>query len=278
MQRTKIEWVKNTNGSRGFTWNPVTGCLAGCTYCYARVIAEKNGHSDGIDSRVRPRPQIAFIEQGSFPYRFTPTFYPGRIKDPLLEIKKPSTIFVCSMADLFGPWIPEEWRKKIFHTVELCPQHTFLFLTKYPHIMAQNLGQYLPSGKQKNHWFGYTDDGTRAKSDWIYLKFMSNVFVSCEPLLGDSARIKFEHIDWLIIGALTRDGRPVPPKRGGTQYEWVIKLIQEARRYNVLVFVKNNLLTIHPSLPDIQEVPWIIKNKSHDYGQPSLDFNQGILI
>lgn len=34
MDKTKIEWCDST-------WNPVTGCLHGCEYCYARQIAER---------------------------------------------------------------------------------------------------------------------------------------------------------------------------------------------------------------------------------------------
>ena len=29
MNKTKIDWAD-------YTWNPVTGCLHGCSYCYAR--------------------------------------------------------------------------------------------------------------------------------------------------------------------------------------------------------------------------------------------------
>ncbi len=34
MDNTKIEWCDAT-------WNPVTGCLHGCEYCYARRIANR---------------------------------------------------------------------------------------------------------------------------------------------------------------------------------------------------------------------------------------------
>ena len=34
--KTKIEWADAT-------WNPVTGCLHGCPYCYARSIAQRFG-------------------------------------------------------------------------------------------------------------------------------------------------------------------------------------------------------------------------------------------
>ena len=36
MNKTKIDWCDST-------WNPVTGCLHGCKYCYARGIANRFG-------------------------------------------------------------------------------------------------------------------------------------------------------------------------------------------------------------------------------------------
>ena len=39
MNKTQIEWVRNPDGTQGYTWNPITGCLNGCEYCYARKLA-----------------------------------------------------------------------------------------------------------------------------------------------------------------------------------------------------------------------------------------------
>ena len=39
MGKTKIEWVKNPDGKQGYSWNPITGCLNNCEYCYARKLA-----------------------------------------------------------------------------------------------------------------------------------------------------------------------------------------------------------------------------------------------
>ena len=36
MQKTKIEWCDST-------WNPITGCRFGCSYCYAAKIAKRFG-------------------------------------------------------------------------------------------------------------------------------------------------------------------------------------------------------------------------------------------
>ncbi|MBF0524736.1 MAG: DUF5131 family protein [Deltaproteobacteria bacterium] len=79
-----IEWAK-------WTWNPVTGCLHGCKYCYARDIANR------------------FFGE----YKFSPHFYPERLSAPanttipVKRINEPGikNVFVCSMADLFGEWV-----------------------------------------------------------------------------------------------------------------------------------------------------------------------------
>ena len=39
MNNTKIDWAD-------MTWNPLTGCYHGCTYCYARKIAERFASKD----------------------------------------------------------------------------------------------------------------------------------------------------------------------------------------------------------------------------------------
>lgn len=68
-------------------------------------------------------------------------FKPGHLKDvdifldekmllAPLAWKKPRKIFVCSMTDLFGHWVPDEWIDKVFAVMALCPQHTFQILTK----------------------------------------------------------------------------------------------------------------------------------------------------
>lgn len=42
MNKTKIDWCDST-------WNPVTGCLHGCEYCYARAIAERFRERKGYE-------------------------------------------------------------------------------------------------------------------------------------------------------------------------------------------------------------------------------------
>ena len=50
------------------------------------------------------------------------------------KIKTPSTVFVCSMADLFGHLIPDEWIFEVFKACAEHPQHRYMFLTKIESI------------------------------------------------------------------------------------------------------------------------------------------------
>ena len=150
--------------TQGYTWNPVTGCKHGCEYCYAKRIDQR--FNDG---------------------RFEPTFYPNRLQDPL-KVKKPSRIFVGSMADLFGDW---DWNdngiilstinvmQKILDIINQCPQHTFIFLTKNPRGMQ---GFDFPS----NCWCG-TSVENQEKADERIPELLrvkcKTLFVSYEPAL-----------------------------------------------------------------------------------------------
>jgi len=90
MNRTGIEWTDRT-------WNPVTGCKHNCEYCYARDLAE---------TRL----------EDIYPNGFQPTFWRDRIEQPLSKTK-PCKIFVSSMGDLFGEWVPEQPAENIVNDV-----------------------------------------------------------------------------------------------------------------------------------------------------------------
>jgi len=214
MNKTKIEWCD-------YTWNPVTGCLHGCPYCYARRIARRFGKPEdlsGCEARLEAN--------------FTPTFYPGRIEEPK-KVKRPSRIFTVSMGDLFGGWVPAQWINTVLQTVRECPQHTFIFLSKNP-------ARYEECEWPANCWVGVTVENSYAATRLVYIaKIKAAVrFVSFEPLLGpveisDLANLKDLH--WVIIGAQTGPGAK-PPAPG-----WVKKIIGQARAADIPIFLKNNL-------------------------------------
>lgn len=246
MKRTKIAWVRNQDGSQGYTWNPVTGCLHGCNYCYARRITERF-------------PYLYYTDHNPVIYRwgnpFAPHFYEERLREPI-RIKKPSTIFVCSMADLFGDWVDGEWIEQIMKVVEECPRHTFLFLTKNGGRMCRE-GNVVDT---ENAWYGQTCTGIADRP--LVDVNQRRHFISFEPLLGDwIPDIKFLFVRWVIIGSLNKNGIPVRQEDGGTRKEWVLSLLERADECGIPVFVKPELYRLYPDLPKRQEVPYLERKR-----------------
>lgn len=261
MEKTKIDWCDST-------WNPVTGCLHGCEYCYARSIAHRFGfHASepDINERILLECPVSGGKKVPYPFDFQPTFHKYRLNE---YIKKSGrNIFVCSMADLFGNWVPDEWIMEVFKSCEKAPQHNYLFLTKNP-------GRYcdlyrkgiLPD--RNNMWFGATYDhsnwsnhrvkgrlstysGHDAGDFYFPMYPEKRRFVSMEPLLYDiGERIGSIRAEWVIVGAETgRRKDKVIPKR-----EWVDHIVSYCDRNNIPLFMKSSLADIWGE-PLIQEFP-----------------------
>jgi protein gp37 len=231
-----ISWTEQT-------WNPVTGCNHGCSYCYARRIAERF-KSKAVNCHDCTQPGNGLHEvrykgyDGAFRYGFDPTLHSYRLDEPK-NLKTPSKIFVSSMGDLFGSWVPDEWINAVLDTVRACPQHTFQFLTKNPY-------RYREFEFPGNCWLGtsadnFVDLAFEQQNLLRYAKRAPVKFLSLEPLLSQMApEIFYQDIDWIIIGQQTGPGaEPVPD-------EWVENIIEEAKRYNLPVFVKRPLYERFP--------------------------------
>ena len=241
MRNTKIEWCD-------MTWNPVTGCLHGCDFCYAQKIATRFGyHWDERKLRhAGPDGTIHDLEErmyrhttgknrsvpvhsvpAPYPYGFDPTFHRYLLDEPQ-KVKESQRVFVCSMADLFGDWVPDEWIEAVFEACEKAPWHTYLFLTKNPNRLSGMLPDKLPP----EHWYGQTITGGEA-----FGMPMENSFISFEPLLSEVYMSPFVRFGWVIIGAETgnRKGKVIPKK------EWIDDIVAECRKRNVPVFMKDSL-------------------------------------
>lgn len=128
-----IEWCD-------YTWNPIAGCYHGCRWempdgtiavCYAETTSER------------------FRNDKVYPEGFEHYYWhPERLKKPS-TITTPSKIFVGSMADVFGNWVPEEHILAVLEVAKNNPQHTFQFLTKNPSRVTKFIG-HIPS----NAWIG----------------------------------------------------------------------------------------------------------------------------
>ena len=268
MNKTKIDWCD-------YSWNPITGCLHGCEYCYARRIANRFGgnllewakyvNDNGIYELDNPVYDENTGRIIPYPYRFEPTFHKHRLDEPSRKAKGVN-VFVCSMADLFGEWVPDEWIKEVFEACQKAPQHRYLFLTKNPgrYIEIDSIARDL-----SNIWLGATvtnkDDRHRA---WYLLTNTSktiNKFLSIEPLLGEFDLDKHElllkdyrniatlgnYLDWVIVGAETgnRKGKVIPKK------QWVIDIKNQCINAKVPIFMKESLKELMGE-DFIQEFPW----------------------
>lgn len=257
MNKTRISWVCNKDGTQGFTWNTVTGCLHGCDYCYARKmsarfegfpIKTKFVENAAVEQVIDGKPESFILEEQP---GFMPTFWTSRLEDPL-HVKKPSTIFVCSMADLFGNWVPYRWIEQILKVVHACPQHRFLFLTKNGSRMCSE-GDVIDT---TNAWYGQTCTGIADRPIFDIPNYRH--FLSFEPLLGNwIPDLNCILVNWVIIGSLNQNGKPVSPDKGGTRKEWVLSLLDEADKCKIPVFIKPELYELYPDLPQRQKLPYL---------------------
>lgn len=212
-----IEWAQ-------WSWNPVTGCRHECSYCYARDIATSQ--------------RMAAV----YPHGFEPVFRSNALLGPKRQKVPPEAatdtryrnVFTCSMADLFGRWVPSEWIEAVLGSVRDNPQWNFLFLTKFPNRMAEF---EIPP----NAWMGTTVDlQARVKnSEKAFENVRSGVrWLSIEPMLEP---LRFEHLDrfdWVVIGGASRSSKTpswFPP------HEWIIDLVAQCRESGARIYFKSNL-------------------------------------
>lgn len=116
MGETKIEWATTV-------WNPVTGCTkisAGCQNCYASRMATRLAGRYGYPNEE--------------PFRLT--VHPERLVEPF-RWKKPRTVFVVSMGDLFHSDVPCDFIEAVFGVMSMLGRHTFVVLTKRPENAAE---------------------------------------------------------------------------------------------------------------------------------------------
>lgn len=260
MEKSKIDWCDST-------WNPVTGCLHGCEYCYARGIANRFGldfapklgdvgmegackydSPEGLDTMLElEKPYIKDGKAQPYPMAFYPTFHRYRLNDYIN--KKGRNIFVCSMADLFGSWVPDSWIEEVFKTCEKAPQHNYLFLTKNPQRYVE-LAEKGILRCSDNMWYGWSQTKSEDVKTLCF-PCNPNLFISVEPIL-EPMRPSLE--DWIIVGAETgRRKDKVVPKR-----EWIEQIVEDCKKYEIPLFMKSSLADIWGE-PLIQEFPKELK-------------------
>ncbi|MCP3941683.1 MAG: DUF5131 family protein [Desulfobacteraceae bacterium] len=204
----KIDWTD-------YTWNPISGCHHDCSYCYMKRMEKR------------------------FPGIMEPKFKPESIKkfQKNRKLKPGDKIFVGSSGDMWGNWMTENQISAVLIETLNHPENIFQFLTKNP---KRYNDFHLES--VDNCWYGTTVDGTaftRNNMDDLIRATAGawTRFVSFEPLIQPVSQHDLSNIcllDWIIIGADSTRGAARPPK------QWADCLINEARKSNVPVFVKDN--------------------------------------
>lgn len=205
-----IEWTEST-------WNPVTGCnkiSPGCKNCYAERMSKR----------------LKAMGQKNYRNGFKLTLQPQMLHLPLIW-KRPQTIFVNSMSDLFHKSVPDEYIRDVFDTMKRAHWHRFQVLTK----RADRLEQLAPTlNWTPNIWMGVSVESQKyvSRIDHLRSTGAKTKFLSLEPLLGPLKDLNLKNIDWAIVGGESGFGaRPM-------LVDWVTSIREQCQNANVAFFFK----------------------------------------
>lgn len=229
-EKSNIQW---TDG----TWNIARGCTKvdeDCKFCYM--------YRDSFDStRYNPLEVVRTKTVFTMPLKYKETKSKVRDGNPL--------IFTSSLTDVFHPAI-DYYRNEMWDIIRKCPHLTFQILTKRPERITEQTPADMPQAD--NIWFGTSvgsPDGIERLHHLIIVDCKIK-FVSLEPLYGKITLFPLLNltieartgkpgsaIDWVIVGGESGN------EKGKYRYrecklEWIENIVDECKKYNVPVFVK----------------------------------------
>ncbi len=263
------------------SWNPTVGCTPvseGCKNCWAMKL-----HNQRFEAYWR--------NVGSLPEQYAEPFekiqlLPERLAQPL-RWRKPHTVAVCFMGDLFHEAVSDRFITQVLDAFEEAPQHTYLFLTKRAERMRRLFTVWWRARTPApNVWLGVTAENQRMADERIPLLLdtpAAHRWVSLEPLLGpvDLAHIplstevgidtlrglgyhheygvganRHERLDWIVAGGESGPGyRPM-------ELDWAKDIADQCTAARVPFYMKQ-VAASRPSQPsgvpmlDIaKELPW----------------------
>jgi len=211
MSKSSIEWTE-------LTWNPTTGCTkvsAGCKYCYAEVMTRR------LKAMGQEKYKAGFKNVRT---------HPSTLKIPYTW-KKPSTVFVNSMSDLFHEDVPLQYIKDVFKVMNDCDKHVFQVLTKRSERL---LDIHKELNWSQNIWMGVSVEDERVTERIDHLRKTNAIikFLSLEPLIGPLANLNLKKIDWVIVGGES-GFRPRPIRE-----VWVNEILEQCDKQAVPFFFK----------------------------------------
>jgi len=242
-----------------FTISPVTGCLRGCSYCYARDLAETRLGKRYLANSIAIQPDPLRTSEAwealwqrshddpFYPRLWTERAGPLRVSRNFRSRNSylpqgSAMVFVVDMGDLFGPWLSDTLVRNIVSI--MCREnrrHVLQFLTKYP----ERLPEFNPW--PHNAWVGAT--ATRPGEVVGACQELRRVYadvryLSIEPMIGD----QWKHsdlvedmdgvVDWVIIGQMTGRHASEATRIDAKQLE---PLVEQCERVGARVFIKNNV-------------------------------------
>jgi protein gp37 len=209
-QNSSIEWTEST-------WNPITGCdkiSPGCKFCYAERMAKR----------------LKAMGSENYKNGFKLALHEHVLELPLTW-KKPQTIFVNSMSDLFHKNVPVEFIQKMFEVMNRASWHRFQILTKRSDRLLELNNKLTWT---ENIWMGVSVEN----QDYTFrIDDLRNIsahtkFLSIEPLIGPISKLNLKNIDWVIAGGESGPGaRPM-------KKEWVIEIKDKCLDSRVPFFFK----------------------------------------
>jgi protein gp37 len=237
-----IEWTRLPKGdgtfTKGYTWNSLAGCLHGCTWtmpdgtvaeCYAKTVAER-------------------LATSAYPGGFeVSTWHPERLQEPL-RVQEPAGIFLDSMSDLLGHWVPATQVQQVLDVCARAGQHTFFLLTKNAPRLARFrfppnvwVGVSSPPDAMWGHALTRTQqEAMLARSLAVLTRTTARVrWMSFEPLSWDCADLVGRYatgLDWAVIGSASRGQAHYHPDP--THLQRLLTVLDGA---GVPVFFKGNL-------------------------------------
>jgi len=239
-----IEWTRIRRGEirlPGYTWNVEAGCKHGCRWrmpsgkiaiCYAESVAER------VASAAYPN---------GFEHHY---FHPDRLEEPL-RLKTPAGIFLDSMSDLMGAWIPEDEIKQVLDVCARAHWHTFQLLTKNaPRLLNFQFPDNVWVGASSPPDFMFGKELSRKQQTAMLVRTLTILslvkvpvrWVSFEPLSYDVSETVKQFpgaIQWSVIGAAS-DGRLLYPP---AELD-LLHLLDVLDAQNVRVFYKGNLRSL----------------------------------
>jgi protein gp37 len=213
MKNSSIEWTTDT-------FNPWWGCTKvspGCTHCYAETLSNRYGKDVWGAGKQRLRTSAKYWE-GPLAW--------DRKAARTGQIRR---VFCASMADVFDPEVPAEWRADLFELIRQTQNLSWLLLTKRPSEIP-SLG--LPP---ETVWLGTSVEDQRRAQERIpqLLKIPATVhFLSVEPLLEPVDLGSLQGINWIICGGESG------PRCRPMNIEWARSVRDQCRDAGIAFFCK----------------------------------------